>query len=575
MELNVGVFFDGTGNNRTESDDIMSNVGKLSHLYVNHDGKFIPGNDKRFAMLYVRGVGTKSDGEHDPIDNDFGEWEVGGAAFGHGGKERIAFMLERLDELIDQAQFPVIIDVFGFSRGAALARSFVNIIVERSFSEQYQMLHMCSNITVRFVGIYDTVGSFGTPGDDDDPYNFHLGKTKANYIYHITAQDELRKNFDLQSLKRTTAEMLSFPTEVRKNWMVEEAMPGVHSDIGGGYSSSEEQGNNNNELAKIYLRKMHKTACRQNVPLQPLSQLDAVEGRNIQWKVSQKLADEFSALMGSYFNDARLLRLHQPLKDSQRYLEVVKKKLSRHRNRSHYKDTRLVYQQKKIERLESRIKCLEDLIVNDCFAGDSDEANVFFSRYTAFRKNYVHRSHNPFNSTIGMGAQLKKRNKKSAVEMMVNDVKPANELVEIYKRDVFLNNKKQLTQYIEDTDSLSCYIQFVSKNDPSNTFSEGVTIEAWDDDLGKDDGMGLGVTDRNGCVNILCFDIDSDRDLYFAFDGEGKKFVSGGQLLPDDWESKDHNCRKDSVNAGFKKGMWKNFEEDQLGDKNNPIIIYV
>ncbi len=575
MELNVGIFFDGTGNNRTESDDIMSNVGKLSYLYKNDDSQSMPDNEKRSVMLYVRGVGTKSDGDNDPIDNDFGEWQVGGAAFGAGGVERIAFMLERLDNLIDKTSSVIFLDVFGFSRGAALARSFVNIIVEKNFDKGFAKLHQCRHLSVRFVGVYDTVGSFGTPGDNEDPYNFHLGKAKAQYIYHITAQDELRKNFDLQTLKRTHAELLPFPTEPRKGWMVEESMPGVHSDIGGGYRSSDEQGNSNNELAKIYLDKMHKVACRQNVPFLPLSQLDEMDGHNIQWKITPTLRDEFSTLMGIYANDARLLRLHQPLKDTQRYLDVANHKLNKYKNRKQYKAHRLAMLQLKIERLKSRSKCLEELVISDCFSGNISEANAFFKRYAQFRNHYIHLSHNPFNSTIGMAAQLKKRSKKSLLEQAVNEIKPANELVEIYKRDIFLNNNRKLTQYIEEKNSLRCYATFVSKSHPHYTLPKGVEIEVWDDDIGRDDQLGQGITDDKGQVNILCFDIDSDRDLYFTLEGNGATFMHSNALLPNDWESKDHECRKKFSGSGYEKGLWQGFKKDDFGSKDKPIIIYV
>ena len=86
MELNVGVFFDGTGNNRTKDGDSMSNIGKLSYLYRDDSEHYPVDARVGHAMLYVRGVGTESDGEDDPIDNDFGEWQVLGAGVGKGGR---------------------------------------------------------------------------------------------------------------------------------------------------------------------------------------------------------------------------------------------------------------------------------------------------------------------------------------------------------------------------------------------------------------------------------------------------------------------------------------------------------
>ena len=196
-----------------------------------------------------------------------------------GDGERLAYNLRRLDNLLNKDIDSVIIDVFGFSRGAALARAFVNIVNEKRFDNSFKRLKACPSLKVRFVGIYDTVGSFSLPGDDKDPYNFHLDTTKARYIYHMTAQDELRKNFDLQSLKRKSGEMLVFPIEETRRWMVEESMPGVHSDVGGGYSSNPEQGNDNNELSRVYLEKMHRVAVRQEVPLHPLALLESIPGQ--------------------------------------------------------------------------------------------------------------------------------------------------------------------------------------------------------------------------------------------------------------------------------------------------------
>ena len=73
-----------------------------------------------------------------------------------------------------------VIDIIGFSRGAALAREFANMINEGSFfTGNYQhewnrygrlftrrVFQKCPE--VRFLGIFDTVASFGMPGNDVD-----------------------------------------------------------------------------------------------------------------------------------------------------------------------------------------------------------------------------------------------------------------------------------------------------------------------------------------------------------------------------------------------------------------------
>lgn len=572
MELNVGVFFDGTGNNRALDDDSMSNVGKLSYLYRDDHEQYQPGASKGYAMLYVRGVGTESDGEDDPIDNDFGEWQVGGAAFGAGGVERITYNLRRIENLVTDDVNKVVVDVFGFSRGAALARSFVNIVFERSFGNSFDRLKALPELKIRFVGIYDTVGSFGIPGDDDDPYNFHLDTTKARYIYQIAAQDELRKNFDLQSLRRRPAELLAFPIEATRKWMVEEAMPGVHSDIGGGYSSGPEQGNDNNELSRIYLAKMHRVAIRQDVPFHSIDMLSSIPGRGIPWKIDKALNDSFASLMGTYANDARLVRLHEHLKRAERHFEVVRESLDTYKNRKVTQSHGVKSLKERKAQLTSRIKVLKDHITKECFADNADTAKQFFTLYANFRRNYIHKSHCPFNTTKGMGPQLVERDKKSPIEKLINKVSPANGLLRIYKRDVFLNENKQATQTITTPGSLTCNLKFVSKQTGAS-LPANIRVEVWDDDFGPDDRIGAGVTNDNGEVEILCFDIDTGNDIYFAFEGEGASFSDNSAVLPDYWESRDHDSFKDG--GGFEKGLLKNYEQDELGTEQNPFVVYV
>jgi hypothetical protein len=61
-----------------------------------------------------------------------------------------------------------------------------------------------------------------------DPYNFNLASWSAKKILHMTAHDEVRKNFPLTNIKASGGAEYSYI--------------GVHSDIGGGYApeSSEE-----------------------------------------------------------------------------------------------------------------------------------------------------------------------------------------------------------------------------------------------------------------------------------------------------------------------------------------------
>ena len=103
-------------------------------------------------------------------------------------------------------------------------------------------------LTIRFLGIYDTVSSYEETYDDalilgknfaksasekvtginlfaNDVGQLHLDSLKVNKAVHFTAKDEHRKNFALTRLK----------TGIEKNF------PGVHCDIGGAYLNETEK----------------------------------------------------------------------------------------------------------------------------------------------------------------------------------------------------------------------------------------------------------------------------------------------------------------------------------------------
>ncbi|GAA4360756.1 DUF2235 domain-containing protein [Kangiella marina] len=254
--LRVGVFFDGTGNNK--ENDIprgkATNIAKLWETYkIEEDTK----NLIRYRRFYKNGVGT--------IDGD--DDEVSGLALGEGGIERVHEAIKEVADFFDgkPCAKEFVVDVFGFSRGAAQARHFINELHDRAAGP---------NVKVGFVGIYDTVASFAggwigalDPTDlfsDDEagdninrykvseyqgqrkvrrgrriveaPYykdiikdfNFHLSSASADFIEHFVARDEVRKNFPLSSLEPNDGGFLNQKTYI-----------GVHSDIGGGYATDE------------------------------------------------------------------------------------------------------------------------------------------------------------------------------------------------------------------------------------------------------------------------------------------------------------------------------------------------
>ena len=137
--------------------------------------------------------------------------------------------------VIDRIEF----DVFGFSRGAAAARHFVNELnkpgagsIGQAMVDTLPWLDESfvwgRQTEVNFVGLFDTVaGVVNLSRGDLDPgnevnfgVNLYLPPDCAKKVVHITAADERRHNFSLNRVHES-----HFEVEV----------PGVHSDIGGGY----------------------------------------------------------------------------------------------------------------------------------------------------------------------------------------------------------------------------------------------------------------------------------------------------------------------------------------------------
>ncbi|OLS42571.1 hypothetical protein BV392_20385 [Rhodovulum sulfidophilum] len=241
--LELGIFFDGTLNNRynviaqsredASYQNALSNPALLYDRYKNgpvHDEpKSENGNARSFRAIYVEGPGSNR-GEEDDLT---------GYAFGQGRKSgveaRVLWGFKQVQQQIGLMGGPpalekVVIDVFGFSRGAAAARHFVNSIRAGravydplGFGDYEETLPRGLAVELRFVGIFDTVAAIGTAADDDnDPLNIHLRRDQVTHrIYHLTAGDEYRRNFRLN--RNLPGGGDSFE------------LPGAHSDVGGGY----------------------------------------------------------------------------------------------------------------------------------------------------------------------------------------------------------------------------------------------------------------------------------------------------------------------------------------------------
>ena len=299
--LRIGVFFDGTGNNtrnaqaglqkveqwllETCSDPYqrekelrgcqmgrspvegsaandVTNVGKLFEQYDITAGSLV-------AHSYISGIGTR-----DPIAGDNGleyrsddtltqglDLDFAGENTSIIGKVTLACTDIILTGITDDLRdvLPAVdcihrieFDVFGFSRGAAAARHFVNVIDQKSNHPLVKAMANNPDIRLKagfdwasrddvrftFVGLFDTVlSSFNAK------VNVQLKADCAERVVHLTALDEVRKHFPLSRIT-VDAAGTSIPAH-----FTELALPGAHSDVGGGYYSRWSLGDPNSDPA--------------------------------------------------------------------------------------------------------------------------------------------------------------------------------------------------------------------------------------------------------------------------------------------------------------------------------------
>ena len=218
--------FDGTGNEDKEGTEHDSNVLLFFQGYddpsKNDDTKIDRGS------LYLKGIGTRAD--DDPAAKGVAE------AFGIGGLARIGDGLKRLENNLNGGDS--VIDIVGFSRGAALAIDFANKIAEKF-----------KDASVRFIGVWDIVADFGLPG-------MHIAHSlsfppNSKQCFHAMALDEHRASFQLTRLAKEGEK----PPGLLEVWF-----RGVHSDVGGG--------NGNMSLNWIALDWMYANAQRASLPIQ-------------------------------------------------------------------------------------------------------------------------------------------------------------------------------------------------------------------------------------------------------------------------------------------------------------------
>ena len=258
----VSVFFDGTGNN-LEVDEALGKMSNIAKLYKSH--KTI--DESGVSSIYINGVGTRS-GELGPIDFVRDSIAFGGG-LGAGGQARIFKAKTEISETIAPQKHVKAINIalFGFSRGAALARHFANVLVNEGLENQNapgNPFKVGKHINIKFLGIFDTVGSFGLGGNNIDwGFEFEIPQAVEKTVHFIAAH-ERRSKFDLQSIRSSGYTSVS-------GRLTEVVYPGMHADVGGGYMQHEQ--GRQKELSRIPLHDMSQAAISAGVPLYSVEEL--------------------------------------------------------------------------------------------------------------------------------------------------------------------------------------------------------------------------------------------------------------------------------------------------------------
>lgn len=289
ITLRIGMFFDGTGNNLVNTSftaecrrqdlqefdpETLENIRQLceSHGYqdTNGDGVYDQTPDTSFGneatnvallyrlyqdqadtlveddakevstKVYFDGIGTSSGSEDSTWGLAAGQGQAGVVA---RVSESPVLAVKKLRRLMNNNPQLVIerieFDAFGFSRGAAAARHFVNEVLKRDGGVLAEHLshdlpslmpgfNWQTHVSINFIGLFDTVAAIADPlrgdlsvGDDHNPgVNLYLPPGCARKVVHLTAADEHRHNFSLNRVDSAHEEF---------------SLPGVHSNLGGGY----------------------------------------------------------------------------------------------------------------------------------------------------------------------------------------------------------------------------------------------------------------------------------------------------------------------------------------------------
>jgi hypothetical protein len=245
-QVQIEVTFDGTWNDRDKMD-FDTNPALINELFEG-------------TKDYQVGVGTGS-----ILD------KLIGGTTGNGVQNRIDRAYANLVKQINQIkssnrQAEIVLIVTGFSRGATAARAFTNELNRRGVPDLSSRLpdgtyaRKFEGPRIGVLVLFDTVGSVGVPGDEDNSGHDLSVPANAENVLHLTARDEKRTFFPL-----TSAVDQARPDDPR---ITELELPGAHSDVGGSYA---------NPYSRIPLQMAHQYMKQRGVHVRDLDPASIID----------------------------------------------------------------------------------------------------------------------------------------------------------------------------------------------------------------------------------------------------------------------------------------------------------
>ncbi|WP_299888175.1 DUF2235 domain-containing protein [uncultured Lacinutrix sp.] len=233
--------------NKTGSfDNDHSNISRIEPAHEAVDEE----KEKKFS-IYMEGQGTENGNSDSTL----------GLALGTGSTGIRGKVIKACEQVVDKIKRTgektintLTIQTYGFSRGAAAARNFIHEVTQRkgqvkkvitTGSGQYGPITTTTikyevdygalgenlkdndikvkRLVIQFAGLFDTVASLGVSHDNNTAELKLNAVKKSLHTLQLAADDEHRANFRLTNINSTG------------NRGIEKFLPGVHSDIGGGY----------------------------------------------------------------------------------------------------------------------------------------------------------------------------------------------------------------------------------------------------------------------------------------------------------------------------------------------------